>query len=292
MEVHLAQCTECQRELRQLQASGGPHGSLAWVDVVQAVTSQTAMARDGIRTHARRLTRLVRLSATLLSSMRRARADRSASLPMRRRSPLTMLFLWSVGTAAAVVDDVRAARRIVMTIYRGARSGRLRMVPAGSFSRPPDVMTMVLRIGSGVMSVALVTTLWCLGVPDHPAQSTQPTASPQRTAVPTSVQAEEFTPPRHAPVQSGAVPDTRSNIRRATGSPAMPKTQADIPMPLRIPAPSSSSSTASAPEDSRVGNPGEMTSENAAARDPASVIDWLLRDEQRSPSRRGRNENP
>jgi hypothetical protein len=154
-------------------------------------------------------------------------------------------------------------------------------------------MTRVLRISTGCLSVVLVATLWCLRAPDRPTQSAQPATSTQTTAVPTSRQSEEASPPgQDVAIQSEAVPNKRPHIRRTTGSAATPKTQADIPMPQRIPAPSSSPNTGSSLEDRRVRNPDEVTSEKLPARDPASVIDWLLRDEQRSPSRRERSENP
>jgi hypothetical protein len=198
---------------------------------------------------------------------------------------LAMSFLWSVAKAVAV-SDVRAAGWIVMTICRRARSWRLRVFPAGSSSRPSrDPMTRGLRISTGCLSVVLVATLWCLRAPDRPMQSPQPATSTQTTAVPASRQSEEASPPgQDVPIQSEAVPNKRPHIRRTTGSPATPKTQADIPMPQRIPAPSRSLNTGSSLEDGRV--------DKVPARDPASVIDWLLRDERRSPGRRERSENP
>lgn len=294
VEAHLAQCAECQRELRQLQDSGSPHRPVAWAHMLWPVTSQTAMgASGGIWTHARRLTRLTRLLAPPLSRIRRSRTEWRASVPIRRRSPWAMVFRRSVGTAAEV-GDARAARWIVMTMCRCARSWRLTAFPARSSSRPStDLMTRVLRIGTGCMSVVLVATLWCLRAPDRPVQSAQPATSMKTTAVPASTQSEETLPPgQDVPVQLEAVPNKRPHIRRTTGSPATPKTQADIPMPQRVPGPSRSLSTDASVEDRRAGNPDEVTSEKLPDRDPASVIDWLLRDEQRGPSRRGRSENP
>jgi hypothetical protein len=294
VEAHLAQCAECQRELRQLQASGRSRRPVAWADMLWPMTSQTAMgASGGIRIPARRLTRLARFLASPWSWMRRVRTEWSASVPMRRPSTSAMSFRWSVVTAAAV-SDLRAAGWIVMTICRRARWWRLRAFPARSSSRPSsDLMTRVLRISTGCLSVVLVATLWCLRAPDRPTQSAQPATSTQTNAVPTSRQSEEASPPgQDVAIQSEAVPNKRPHIRRTTGSAATPKTQADIPMPQRIPAPSRSPNTGSSLEDRRVRNPDELTSEKLPARDPASVIDWLLRDEQRSPSRRERSENP
>ena len=166
VEVHLAQCAECQRELRRLRESGKPRRPGASVDMVRARTSHATMAAsDRFRTHARRLTGLARVLAT------------------------------------------------------------------------PLLATLILRIGTGFMSVVLVATLWGLRGPDRPTQSAQPATSAQTTAVPASRQADESVSPpgQDVPIQSGSVPIRRPNIRRATGSPAPPRPQTEIPMPVRIP---------------------------------------------------------
>ena len=290
VEVHLAKCAECQRELRRLRESGKPRRPVAWVDMVRARTSHATMAAsDRFRTHARRLTGLARVLATPLRWMRSARTEWRASRPTQHRSLLAR-FPWSVGTA--VEGNVRTAGRIVMTVCRRARSWPQRAGPVWSSRRSPtDLATLILRIGAGFMSVVLVATLWGLRAPDRPTQSAQPTT----TAVPVARQADEsLSPPgQDVPIQSETVPIRRPNIRRATGSPAPPRPQTEIPMPVRIPAPSDSPRTAGFPrEDSGHGNSDEVTSEKAPDRDPASVIDWLLRNEQRGATKRGRNENP
>jgi hypothetical protein len=185
VEVHLAKCAECQRELRRLRESGKPRRPVAWVDMVRARTSHATMAAsDRFRTHARRLTGLARVLATPLRWMRSARTEWRASRPTQHRSLLAR-FPWSVGTA--VEGNVRTAGRIVMTVCRRARSWPQRAGPVWSSRRSPTgLATLILRIGAGFMSVVLVATLWGLRAPDRPTQSAQPTT----TAVPVARQAD------------------------------------------------------------------------------------------------------
>jgi hypothetical protein len=165
-----------------------------------------------------------------------------------------------------------------------------------------------LRIGTGVVSLAVLVVILFQGPPDTPMtrlsegerllQDVRPPTAPKpaepvaaaRPAATSTL--KKVSPPQSAP-PSASQPETR----RAATRPEPPTAQAEIPAPSRPPATAPAGTPVTPPAPARSteatwfresARPEESTrsqegarSQNADAPDPSAVIDWLLKEGRR-----------
>jgi len=278
LEVHLAQCMACRRELQQLQESKSPPRQS-----LLGFRPTVALTHAGIRHGTRGLTWL---ELSLAMSSRWARhigVKWIASIRRLARVPMAASCRWFLPRMGGVIGWVGLGP----TAYRRLPLWRPRTAIGWRSTRRTDVMTDLVRVGTGFVILALVGTLVCLSPPDLPPQSAPGVSPPNTTVIPTA------TPPveHDAPVRRRPSEAIQPNTGGRTTSPGPPKKPAEIPLPVRIPAAGPSSSPPASPEDSPSNNQDAAMSQKASS-EPAAALDWLLKDERRNQRSLGRSGSP
>jgi hypothetical protein len=270
LEVHLAQCVACRQELQQLQESKNPPRQI--MQSLFGCRPAVPLAHAGIRPGARSGVWLARSSRWA----RHLGAGCIAGVRSLPRVAVAVPISWFLRRVGDVIGWVGLGLRA----YRSVRLWRPRTAIGLRSPSRTDVMTTLVRVGTGFVALALMGTFMCFRPLARPAHDIPVVSSPSTTAIPAAAPPVDLlVPALDVPIRPRPVGGIRSSTGVRTTSPGQPKKQDEIPLPVRIPAGGASSSPP-APDNPPTNQGAAIPQKGSSEQDAA--IDWLLKDERRN----------